>query len=162
MDQLTTTRVAERAGVSVGTLYQYYPDKAALVAALKAADGEEILASVSAALRGQAGRPLRDVLRATIAAVLAIKYKKRAYLFSLTDSDRAALGQVVELMAPLLPLQQANVRAAVLVTALEGPILHAAKYRPSLLKSQAFLDELCALALGYIERCQRDDAHGPR
>jgi len=26
-DRLTTTRVAERAGVSVGTLYQYFPNK---------------------------------------------------------------------------------------------------------------------------------------
>jgi AcrR family transcriptional regulator len=33
-DGLTTTRVAERAGVSVGTLYQYVPDKAALVGAV--------------------------------------------------------------------------------------------------------------------------------
>lgn len=32
---LTTTRVAERAGVSVGTLYQYFPDKQSLVMALK-------------------------------------------------------------------------------------------------------------------------------
>jgi AcrR family transcriptional regulator len=33
-DQLTTTRVAERAGVSVGTLYQYYADKQSLARAL--------------------------------------------------------------------------------------------------------------------------------
>ena len=33
-DALTTTRVADRAGVSVGTLYQYFPDKAAVVAGL--------------------------------------------------------------------------------------------------------------------------------
>ena len=33
-DRLTTTRVAERAGVSVGTLYQYYPNKQALLYAL--------------------------------------------------------------------------------------------------------------------------------
>lgn len=32
--RLTTTRVAERAGVSVGTLYQYYPHKQALLFAL--------------------------------------------------------------------------------------------------------------------------------
>ena len=32
--RLTTTRVADRAGVSVGTLYQYFPDKRSLVMAL--------------------------------------------------------------------------------------------------------------------------------
>ena len=32
--QLTTTRVADRAGVSVGTLYQYYPNKHALLYAV--------------------------------------------------------------------------------------------------------------------------------
>ena len=31
--RLTTTRVAERAGVSVGTLYQYFPNKQALMVA---------------------------------------------------------------------------------------------------------------------------------
>jgi AcrR family transcriptional regulator len=33
-DRLTTTRVAERAGVSVGTLYQYYPKKQSLLFAV--------------------------------------------------------------------------------------------------------------------------------
>ena len=33
-ERLTTTRVAERAGVSVGTLYQYYPNKRSLLFAV--------------------------------------------------------------------------------------------------------------------------------
>jgi len=32
--KLTTTRIAERAGVSVGTLYQYFPNKSSLIQAL--------------------------------------------------------------------------------------------------------------------------------
>jgi AcrR family transcriptional regulator len=45
-ERLTTTRVAQRAGVSVGTLYQYFPNKSALLqAALK-----EHLESVARAL----------------------------------------------------------------------------------------------------------------
>ena len=33
-DRLTTTRVAQRAGASVGTLYQYYPNKQSLLFAV--------------------------------------------------------------------------------------------------------------------------------
>jgi AcrR family transcriptional regulator len=33
-ERLTTTRVALRAGVSVGTLYQYFPNKSALLQAV--------------------------------------------------------------------------------------------------------------------------------
>jgi AcrR family transcriptional regulator len=33
-ERLTTTRVASRAGVSVGTLYQYFPNKSALLQAV--------------------------------------------------------------------------------------------------------------------------------
>ena len=41
-DRFTTTRVAERAGVSIGTLYQYFPDKQAiLVAAAQREVGQE-------------------------------------------------------------------------------------------------------------------------
>src|SRR6218665_150213 len=34
LSRLTTTRVAERAGVSVGTMYQYFPQKQALIYAV--------------------------------------------------------------------------------------------------------------------------------
>ena len=47
-ERLTTTRVAERAGVSVGTLYQYYPNKQALLSAVL----EQHLEKVAGALEG--------------------------------------------------------------------------------------------------------------
>ena len=48
---LTTTRVAERAGVSVGTMYQYYPHKQALLYAVLQSHLAHISAAVEAACR---------------------------------------------------------------------------------------------------------------
>ena len=42
-EKLTTTRVAARAGVSVGTLYQYFPNKSALLRAAMRLHMEEVL-----------------------------------------------------------------------------------------------------------------------
>lgn len=50
--RLTTTRVAERAGVSVGTMYQYYPHKQALLFAIL----ERQLARVEGAMLAVADR----------------------------------------------------------------------------------------------------------
>lgn len=44
--RLTTTRVAERAGVSVGTMYQYFPHKQALLHAVLKRHLEGIVAAV--------------------------------------------------------------------------------------------------------------------
>ncbi|MVA22052.1 TetR family transcriptional regulator [Agrobacterium vitis] len=54
--RLTTARVAERAGVSIGTMYQYYPHKQALLVALIEQQLETVVRFMLAAadqLRGQ-------------------------------------------------------------------------------------------------------------
>lgn len=48
---LTTNRVAEVAGVSVGSVYEYFPNKQSLVAATLARTIREIVAEVSSSLR---------------------------------------------------------------------------------------------------------------
>lgn len=42
IDAVTTNRIADVAGVSVGSIYQYFPDKRAIFAALHQRHGEEI------------------------------------------------------------------------------------------------------------------------
>lgn len=48
-DRLTTTRVADRAGVSVGTLYQYYPNKQSLLFAVFEDHMDKVTQAVEAA-----------------------------------------------------------------------------------------------------------------
>jgi AcrR family transcriptional regulator len=69
-ERTTTNRIAERAGVSVGSLYQYFPNKQALVAALIDRHCEEIMVIVQAKLVEVADAPLRKATRAVVDAML--------------------------------------------------------------------------------------------
>lgn len=66
MNALTTTRVAERAGVSVGTMYQYFPNKQALVYALNARYLDALAARIEVTCQEQSGAPLGPMVEALI------------------------------------------------------------------------------------------------
>lgn len=59
--RLTTTRVAARAGVSIGTMYQYYPHKQALLFAILEQKLDVVEAAVLAAAEKLAGHDLRAI-----------------------------------------------------------------------------------------------------
>lgn len=65
---LTTNRIAERAGVSVGTLYQYFDSKEAIVLAMLAREREQCIATLDTLLANTdaADPDPRAVLRAFI------------------------------------------------------------------------------------------------
>src|SRR5579871_2162038 len=62
-DRLTTTRVADRAGVSVGTLYQYYPNKRSLLFAVFEDHLDKVSRAVEVACEDACHKPMSEMIR---------------------------------------------------------------------------------------------------
>jgi AcrR family transcriptional regulator len=69
-DKTSTNRIAEKAGVSVGSLYQYFPSKEALVAAVVERHTRELMQVVRAALADVAALPVEPAVRKLVAAAI--------------------------------------------------------------------------------------------
>lgn len=93
--RLTTTRVAERAGVSVGTMYQYFPNKQALLYAVTERYLGIVADSVEQACREQHGAPVGRMAEALVEAYWNAKIVRcdvtRALYLVAAEVDTAAL-----------------------------------------------------------------------
>jgi AcrR family transcriptional regulator len=67
---LTTNRIAEVAGISIGSLYQYFPDKNAIFEALHQRHVDQIDRMVESTLVKHAASPLDVLIRAMVEAMV--------------------------------------------------------------------------------------------
>ncbi|POF30484.1 TetR/AcrR family transcriptional regulator [Roseibium marinum] len=90
LPRLTTTRVAERAGVSVGTMYQYFPNKQALIYALSERYLEALAEKIEHTCRAHRGAPLARMVEALVDTYWRAKTER-------ADVTRALYRSVVEM-----------------------------------------------------------------
>ena len=88
--RLTTTRVAVRAGVSVGTMYQYFPHKQALLYALNERYLDLVAERVEAACLAQHEAPTKAMVEALVSTYWEAKTER-------SDVTRALYSSAVEL-----------------------------------------------------------------
>ncbi|MGC3998449.1 MAG: TetR/AcrR family transcriptional regulator [Anaeromyxobacter sp.] len=79
-------RIAARAGVAVGTLYNHFEDRDALVRALSCSRREALMARLDAALAASAGQPIEARLRALLGALAEHGQAHGRYLTALVQS----------------------------------------------------------------------------
>jgi AcrR family transcriptional regulator len=75
---LSTNSIAERAGVSIGSLYQYFPNKDAIIARLITKQTQCFERSVTAALEKSSALPLKEALETIIDFVVDYHAKHQA------------------------------------------------------------------------------------
>ena len=164
--ELSTTRVAEVAGVSVGTLYQYFPNRDALVNGVLADHLEIAIGAVEQAAAAVAGLPRGAAVEHVTRAFLAAK-GKRAHISRLLDrafgltgrlDDRpmvaAAARRAQDAIAGLLGDPTAPVvrsRAGILCAALEGVVRAAISEDPDRLCDPLWIEQVVALIRSSVE-----------
>ena len=156
----TTNSVAERAGVSIGTLYQYFADKNALLRALAEREMQVGLARVAAAMAGDGDKSLEGRVRATVRAIVN-DFGGRQRARKAVVQAILAQGLSVETMGPVaafIAQQPPTMRTAltreqvfVLSRAVMGTIRAAVLEEQPFFKSRTFEDELVRLVLSYLE-----------
>jgi AcrR family transcriptional regulator len=70
-EALTTTRIAETAGISVGSLYRYFPDRETIIEALATAYWSDLLNLVEGVAEAEESQPTGDPTDAIIDALAA-------------------------------------------------------------------------------------------
>jgi AcrR family transcriptional regulator len=95
LHRLTTTRVAERAGVSVGSMYQYFPNKQALLYALNERYLDIVAEKVETTCQNKHGATTSEMVNALVDAYWQAKTERsdvtRALYRSAVELDNEAL-----------------------------------------------------------------------
>ena len=152
-----TNAVAERAGVSIGTLYRYFPDKASILRALAQRETEAHRSAVMAVLDGGGPGVARD--RAIIRAFLHA-FSERTQARRLAVTALYANNDPKDLVAGFEPVQGAfrdadgqplsPIAAFVMSRAIQGAMRAAVLEGADFLLSQEFEDELVHLGRAYL------------
>jgi AcrR family transcriptional regulator len=170
-DRASTNKIAAAAGVSIGSLYQYFPNKEALVAAVSERHSHEVLQLMRAALNKVAARPVEAAAREFIS--VAIEGHR------INPKLHRVLAEQIPRIGPLKNVEAINqdvyalirgylgahrdeidvpdldVAAFICVTTVEALTHTAVLHRPDVLtdeKAKQFVDEVTHLVVRYLQK----------
>jgi AcrR family transcriptional regulator len=167
-ERLTTTLVAARAGVSVGTLYQYFPNKSSLLQAALRRHLDEVTQEVERVCREQRGAPLQQMTTEVMTAFLRAKMRRpkaSAALYAVSsdvDGSKIAEQKRVENLKSMAAMLETSCEPlsdpALVASMLQGTMVGVSR---TLLESPSpekqfdiLLRELVFFAGAYMDACK--------
>jgi len=169
-DKASTNRIAEVAGVSVGSLYQYFPSKEALVAAVIERHQQEIMRTVRGELAEVWTQPLGAAIRKLVAvAVKAHRVDPRLHhvlaeqiprvgklekLETFNRENHALFRAYLEGCTEKLRVDDLELASFVCVTTIEALTHNAVLHHPKMLSDgsmDALVDEAAYLVIRYLK-----------
>lgn len=167
-DKASTNRIAEVAGVSVGSLYQYFPSKEALVAALIDRHNQEVMQAVQGELAEAVNLPMEQAVRKLVSVavkahridpklhrVLAEQIPRVGKLEKIETFNRqyyVLFGKYLERHRDKIRAVDLGLAAFVCVTSIEA-LTHTAVLHHNIAsdqKMQALIEEATRLVVGYL------------
>ena len=168
-ERASTNRIAAVAGVSIGSLYQYFPSKEALVAAVAERHRQQLSQVALGAVLKVAERPVevgaREMVAAAIEAhrvdpdlhrVLAEQVPRVGRLEDIDAVERYArtfVRSYLEAHRDEIDIADLDLAAFVVTTTVEALTHNAVLHRPDVLadgQAGAFVDEVTGLLLRYL------------
>lgn len=163
-DKFNTNRVAELAGVSVGSLYQYFPNKEALLYALGEHHANEMAQLAQQHLEGLGDRSILEALQQIVKAVLAA-YEVNPKLYRILHQqvprseemqklDDARIEQMLYAFLALhrdqLRPQNLDITVFIISRTIKALLYDAIADRPNLLKNGELEQELMSMLSSYL------------
>jgi AcrR family transcriptional regulator len=163
VDGLTAERVAEVAGVSPGSLYQYFPGKEAIFAALAERYMEQFFDAFSQTLQASLETPMETVVETMVRALLGV-HAVQARIQPLLYDAMPSLGltprlmglldrysdEVARFLAARGAVADPPVTAWVLVHAMEGLVRRYGMDGPSEADRPRYFAEVVRLLAGFV------------
>jgi AcrR family transcriptional regulator len=165
----TTNRIAEEAELSIGSLYQYCPNKDAILRALMTAHADAGIALVRQRLLGGLPPRLDDTLRLFVRATIdnhrdnprlhRVLFEEAprapAFLEHLHDMERHVVDATVLLLEQQPGIHASRLKAQIVVTTIES-LVHRLITSPNPVDPQQLEEEIVTLLSSYL-----DQAEGP-
>jgi len=174
-DAMTTNLIAERAGVNIASLYQYFPNKQAIVAALLRCHVERLRGAIAPVLARPRSDRLADQIR-TVIELMAAEHAIDPELHQIFTTVAPQLGiapiatevdgEIAAGYEAWLRDMRGKVRDPELALWIARTAVHAVFHtamveRPDVARSPLLVDELVRLVTGFLDPPRRRATASP-